>query len=479
MAIKLTLQAIKAAKPGSERYTLWDSELKGFGLRVNADGSKSYALKYLFQGRQRWRTIGKHGSPWTPDTARNEALRLLAQARNGIDPEEVKREKAVADLTVAELCDLYIEAARRGEVLTKFDEPKKASTLVTDESRILRHIKPLLGKKRVRAVTPDDIERFLHDVAAGKTALDERTGRRGRAIVEGGRGAATRTVGLLGGIFAFAVRRKLRPDNPVRGVQRFKDGRNERYLSGEEMARLGVVLASSEGAWRASEEAQAAWLATGRLGRPPTQGGEAEDPSATNAIRLLLLTGMRKSEVLGLQWRHVDAEHGYLRLPTSKTGAKGVPVGETVIEFLASLPRLAGNPFVFPGRVAGKPFVGLPKVWERLRTRAGLQDVRLHDLRHSFGAAGASSGNSLLLLGSILGHRDPKTTQRYAHLACDPVRAAADQVSGIIASALATPTPASSGATARDVVSPSVARQKRIGRQVMEPVARRRGTRSG
>ena len=161
MASKLTLQLIKAAKPRADRYTLWDSDLKGFGLRVNTDGSKSYALKYLFEGRQRWHTIGKHGSPWTPDTARTEALRLLAQARAGIDPEEARREGARADLTVTELCDLYIAAARRGEVLTKFDEPKKASTLATDESRILRHIKPLLGRKRVRSVTADDIERFL------------------------------------------------------------------------------------------------------------------------------------------------------------------------------------------------------------------------------------------------------------------------------------------------------------------------------
>lgn len=439
MAIKLTLQAIKAAKPRAERYTLWDSELKGFGLRVNADGSKSYALKYLFEGRQRWHTIGKHGSPWTPDTARNEALRLLAQARNGIDPEEAKREKARADLTVTDLCDLYIEAARRGEVLTKFDEPKKASTLVTDESRILRHIKPLLGTKRVRAVTSDDVERFLHDVAAGKTALDVKTGRRGRAIVEGGRGAATRTVGLLGGIFAFAVRRKLRPDNPVQGVQRFKDGRNERYLSAAEMTRVGAVLAESEKAWQAYEAALTAWHNAGRLGRPPKLQAGAENPSATNAIRLLLLTGMRKSEVLQLQWRQIDAEHGYLRLPTSKTGAKGVPVGDFVLAFLANLPRLTGNPYVFPGRIPDRPFIGLGKVWERVRARAGLDDVRLHDLRHSFGATSASSGNSLLLLGSILGHRDPKTTQRYAHLARDPVRAAADQVSGIIATVLDTP----------------------------------------
>ncbi|WP_375409422.1 tyrosine-type recombinase/integrase [uncultured Methylobacterium sp.] len=441
MACKLTLQTIKAAKPRAERYTLWDTDLKGFGLRVNADGSKSYALKYLFDGHQRWHTIGKHGSPWTPDTARNEALRLLAQARHGTDPEEAKRDKARADLTVTELCDLYLEAARRGEVLTKFDEPKKPSTLLTDESRILRHIKPLLGKKRVRAVTSDDIERFLHDVAAGKTALDEKTGQHGRAIVEGGRGAATRTVGLLGGIFTFAVRRKLRPDNPVQGVQRFKDRRNERYLSQPELARFGAVLAASEAAWRSYEEGMAAWTAAERTGRPPKLQAEALNPSAANALRLLLLTGMRKSEVMNLQWRQIDAEHGYLRLPTSKSGAKSVPIGETVIAFLAGLPRLAGNPYVFPGRIEGRPFAGLGRVWEQVRERAGLVDIRLHDLRHSFGATSASSGNSLLLLGSILGHRDPKTTQRYAHLARDPVRAAAEQVSGLIATLLDTPIP--------------------------------------
>lgn len=439
MASRLTLQLIKAAKPRTGRYTLWDSDLKGFGLRVNVDGSKSYALKYLFDGRQRWHTIGKHGSPWTPDTARTEALRLLTQARTGTDPEEARRESTRADLTVTELCDLYIEAARRGEVLTKFDEPKKASTLLTDESRILRHIKPLLGKKRVRAVTSDDVERFLHDVAAGKTALDEKTGPRGRAIVEGGRGAATRTVGLLGGIFTFAMRRKLRPDNPVQGVQRFKDKRNERYLSQSEMARVGAVLATSDAALALHDAAMADWTAAGRTGRPPKLQAEALNPSAANAVRLLLLTGMRKSEVMNLQWRHVDTEHGYLRLPTSKSGAKGVPVGESVLTFIKDLPRLSGNPYVFPGQIEGRPFVGLARVWKRVSARAGIENVRIHDLRHSFGATSAAAGNSLLLLGAILGHRDPKTTQRYAHLARDPVRAAADQVSGLIAAVLETP----------------------------------------
>ena len=436
MVGRLTLQIVKAAKSRESRYTLWDTELKGFGLRVNADGTKSYALKYLFRGRQRWHTIGKHGSPWTPDTARNEALRILAQARNGVDPQEAKQAQASADLTMAELCDLYLAAARAGQILTKFDEPKKASTLLTDESRIERHIKPLLGRKRVQEVTTDHIDAFLHDVAAGRTALDVKTGKRGRAIVEGGRGAATRTVGLLGGVFAFAVRKRLRSDNPVRGVQRFKDGRNERFLSGQELLRLGQTLAACDEAWGQHATDLAAWVEAGRLGKPPRTPTQAESPSATGAIRLLLLTGARKSEVLQLKWAHVDREHGYLRLPTSKTGAKAIPIGTAALTLIEAQPKFAHNPYVFTGNVAGHHFVGLSKVWERVRTRAELPDVRLHDLRHSFASVGASSGNSLPLLGAILGHRDPKTTQRYAHIARDPARAAAEHVSNLIATSL-------------------------------------------
>lgn len=437
MTGRLTLQLVKSAKPRETRYTLWDTELKGFGLRVNADGSKSYALKYLFQGRQRWHTIGKHGSPWTPDTARNEALRILAQARNGTDPQAAKQAQAASALTVADLCDLYIAAARAGQILTKFDEPKKASTILTDESRIHRHIKPLLGRRKVQDVTADDIEAFLHDVAAGKTALDVKTGPRGRAIVEGGRGAATRTVGLLGGIFAYAVRKRMRADNPVRGVQRFRDKRNERFLSGKELQSLGLVLAASDDAWHQHASELAAWEAAGRHGRQPSAPTHADNPYATGVIRLLLLTGVRKSELLQLKWVHVDREHGYLRLPASKTGAKAIPIGGAALALIDAQPRLDQNPYVFVGGVAGRHFVGLSKVWERIRHRAGLSDVRLHDLRHSFASVGASSGSSLPLLGAILGHRDPKTTQRYAHIARDPARAAADHVSDLISASLA------------------------------------------
>ncbi|MDA5192670.1 site-specific integrase [Alphaproteobacteria bacterium LMG 31809] len=411
---------------------IWDSDVKGFGLRVNADGSKTYVLKYLFRGSQRWISIGKHGSPFTPDMARTEAMKLLGQAKAGIDPAEARKDARTAGKTVAELCDDYFKAAEAGTVLTKFDVPKKASTLATDRRRIERHIKPLLGRKRVRDVTSDDIEDFLHDIAAGKTAADVKTGQQGRARVNGGKGTATRTVGLLGGIFSFAVKRRMRPDNPVQGVQRFKDNSSGRFLSNGELQTLGRTLADAEAAWENHETAVRNWETAGKNDKRPKKPGDAENPIALKALRLLILTGARKSEILTLRWAWVDAERGFLRLPDSKSGAKLVPLGSAVLELISSLPHMANNPHVFPGAKAGQYLVGLAKVWERIRAKAQLPELRLHDLRHSFASAGAAGGDSLLLIGAILGHKDPKTTKQYTHLANDPVRAASERISGRI-----------------------------------------------
>jgi integrase len=162
-----------------------------------------------------------------------------------------------------------------------------------------------------------------------------------------------------------------------------------------------------------------------------------EPPEAVLALRLLLFTGCRKNEILKLRWRDVDLERRLLLLPDSKTGAKAVPLGAPAVELLAAAPRIAGSPYVIPGKISGKHFVGLPKVWERLRSVAGLEDVRLHDLRHSFASIGAGGGLSLPILGKLLGHSQPATTARYAHLAADPVRKAVEQVSGEMAAALA------------------------------------------
>jgi integrase len=379
---------------------LWDQALKGFGVKVTPAGSKVYLVQYRLggrSGRTRRVTIGKHG-PLTPDQARREAKHILGQVANHHDVAEERRQ-AHKSISISQLCDLY---------LTEGCATKKESTLVRDRSRIERHIKPLLGRKSVKLVSQVDIGRFMQDVAAGKSARDVRTGFRGRAIVAGGKGAARECVTLLGSIFTFAVNRGLREDNPARKIKKFPARKMERFLSALELARLGETLSAAEG---------------------------RENPFAIAAIRLLLLTGARKGEIMSLRWDYVDMEGPCLRLPDSKTGAKTIPLGAAAMEVLAKLSRLESNPYVFPS-ISGGHFVGLQKVWERIRRQAGLEDVRLHDLRHSFASVAVAGGDSLYLVGKVLGHQQAATTERYAHLADDPVRAVADRTAEQIAAAM-------------------------------------------
>jgi integrase len=392
---RITKRTIDALLADGRDYVAWDGELTGFGVRVRPSGSKSFVVVYRTGGRnspQRRVTVGAVGKI-DVDVARSEARRILAGAELGQDRAgDLARSRA--EMSVAALCDLY---------LAEGCETKKPSTLATDRGRIERHIKPLLGAKRISELTRADIERFMRDVAAGKTAVDVKTKKFGRAMVEGGRGTATRTVGLLGGILSFAVLRQMRGDNPVRGVKRYQDKKGETFLSSAELAKLGQAVAQFE--------------------------SEGTSPAAIAIIRLLAFTGARKSEIASLKWSDVDLQRGYLALGDSKTGAKIIPLGAPAVEVLSGVARIEGATYIFPASSGEGHFQGVEKVWRRVRVTAGFPALRLHDLRHSFASVGLARGDALAVIGAILGHADVKTTSRYAHLADNPVRNAANEIS--------------------------------------------------
>ena len=274
------LRDVRSLQPGE---IIWDAKVPAFGARRQRSAAVSYILFYRTKdGRQRWQTIGRHGAPWTPDTAREEARRLLGEVVKGDDPAAAKREARKA-ATVLELCERYHSAAAAGRILTRRKAAKKPSTLATDKGRIERHIKPLLGNLKVSAVTRADIERFRDAVTEGETAARIKTGKHGLARVTGGRGTATRTIGLLGAIFGFGVRCGLRPDNPVRGVERHADGQRSRRLSETEYAALGQVLRTMP---------ETTW------------------PIALAATTFLARTGWRRGETLALNWPEVDLATG-------------------------------------------------------------------------------------------------------------------------------------------------------------------------
>jgi hypothetical protein len=320
---RIGLRKVEALTPGVE---LLDTAVSGFRARRQKGEAVSYSVVYRNkEGRQRRAAIGRHGAPWIPETARREALRLLGEVASGGDPAASRQAGRRAD-SVAELCDLYWRDAEAGHLLTRRRQAKKASTLATDKGRIARHIKPQLGKLKVTSVSRDDVKRFMHAVADGKTAVRTKTAKKhGLANVRGGRGTASRTMGLLGAIFAYAVEKGLRPDNPVRGVVRFADGKRERRLSNEEYAALGDALRSSRGAM---------W------------------PPAVAAVRFLALTGWRLGEALELEWAHLDLSRRTATLPDSKTGRSLRPLSRAACEVLQDLEKL--GPLAFPPR-AGPP----------------------------------------------------------------------------------------------------------------------------
>jgi integrase len=407
---KRTVDQLRPDPAGRDRF-LWDAgdgALKGFGVRVKPSGVASYIVQYRNkEGRTRRLALGRVGV-LTPEEARREAGDKLKAATRGGDP-SAERHAARTAMTVGELCDWYLKDAA-GRV--------KPSTLAMDHSRIECHVKPLLGRRTVAALTLADIERFQGDVAAGKTAKPRpEKGRAGRTT--GGRGVAGRTVGMLGTILEFARRNRVIAENPARGARRFPDEKRRRFLSLDELAALGKAMREAE-----------------------TDG---ENRTGIAAARALLLTGCRKMEILALPREWLDARASCLRLDDTKSGAQLRPIGADAAGHLDAQPKCDGCEFVFPADRGDGHFVGLPRVLDRRCARAGLAGVTVHTLRHSFAAVAAELGFSELTIAGLLGHKVPGVTARYAHVPDSALVAAADRVAARIAAAL-------NGEAAADVV---------------------------
>lgn len=408
MPRKINVQSVSAAKSGPKEYFLWDTEIKGFGLKVTPKGIKSYVLQYRSgTGRSapsRRFTIGKHGSPWTPETARREAFRLLGEVKDGGDP-AAERIKARKGLTVAELAERFLD---------EHVKPKTRPSTATRYGALIRKtILPALGRRKLVDVTRADVSDLHH---------------KRRHVPRD----ANHTLAVLSKMFNLAERWGLRQDgtNPARNVERYPEKHRERFLSEQELAQLGNALAKGE--------------EKGVLTLPAKQGRPKRTVSvntiAITAIRLLILTGARKSEVLGLQWAWVDLDARTARLPESKTGKKTIYLNAPACALLSSIPVLEGVAHVFPGSREGHPFNSIEVTWRAVREHAGLDDVRLHDLRHTHASFGVAGGLSLSIIGGLLGHTVPATTARYAHLSANPLQAASEMIGLRISEAMREPT---------------------------------------
>lgn len=412
----LTKRMVEALKPAAATRDVYDASLRGFSVRVHPSGRRVYRFKYVFAGRQRAVTIGEHGAPWTTETARTRAQILRGQVANRVDPLAVTTAADGArPLKLRDLIERYLE---EGPIALP---NKRPSSWTHDASRLRRHIIPLLGDKPARSLRRADVETAQRDIAAGATAADIKTGSRGRALVRGGPVVARGAVVSLSACLAWAISRDLVATNPAAKVEKFAAVKRERFLTEAETARLLDALAS-------------------------LQAAKVLPRVFADALLLLLFTGARKSEITALTWDEVDEERALVRLgqSRSKTGAKQIVLSEPAMQLIAQRPR--GSRYVFPSPVdTNKPIVGVQKVWSRVRAAAAIDDVRVHDLRHSFASYAAAGGASLLMIAKALGHAHIATSQRYTHLTDSSAREVADSVGArIIGAPLRAQSPVSS-----------------------------------
>jgi integrase len=399
---KLTKLVVDAATPRDKQFTIWCSDLKGFGVFVHPSGTRTYFVDYRnTQNARRRMTIGRHGTI-TAEQARKLAIATLGDALKGEDPaeERITRRRSI---TVRELCEKYLFDAEKGLILGKGNRPKKSSTLYTDRGRIDRHIVPLIGSKLVIDLSKADINRFLRDVACGKTAKVEKTTKlRGKSVVRGGTGTAARTTGLLGGILTYAVSDGIIDSNPVEGIKKPADNRRQRRLSPVEYGILGHALAAAQ------------------------KNGETKQ--VVDGVWMLALSGCRLGEIVNLKWSDVDVAGSALRLSDSKEGASVRPAGHPLLEHIEKITKEDNSRMVLTQVRSGEVFGGMPKGWIRIAKRAGFSDVTLHTLRHSFASVAGDLGYTEPTIAAMLGHAAGSVTSRYIHHLDTVLIAAADKV---------------------------------------------------
>jgi len=405
----ITKRRVDALKAADREYFVWDRDLKGFGLRVQPTGEKSYVVKYRAgSGRNaptRRVTLGPVGK-LTPDEARRLGKATLGSVAHGLDPAALKAAERRA-ATLKELADLF---------LSEHVEAKRKPATASHYRDILQRIVlPELGTRQGEKVTTADLAR-LH------VRMKQRPYQ------------ANRMLAVVGSLYAFAGKRKLVPAgfNPARGIDKYPEKGRERFLTGDELGRLGDAI-------REAETVGLPWVVD--VTKPTAKHAPKEanrrtviDPFAVAAIRLLILTGARLREILKLEWQHVDLERGLLLLPDSKTGAKSIILNAPALAVLVGL-KHAGT-HVIAGQSAGtkdeKPRADLNRPWRSIAKRAGLASLRIHDLRHTHASFGASAGDlGLPIIGKLLGHARASTTQKYAHLDTDPLRRASDHIGAL------------------------------------------------
>lgn len=388
---RLTKRTVEGLGIGDRDYLAWDGEMRGFGVRVYPSGKKTYLVQYRNGRRTRRLTIGQHGV-LTAEEARKLARQFLGDVARGGDPSNDKQKKLRAP-TIAGLCDRFLE-----EYVAEHCKPTTAKDY---HSIIRRFIRPQLGPLAITEVTRADVVSFHHGLRATPYQ-------------------ANRAASMLSKLFNLAEDWGLRQagSNPARRIKKFREEEKKRYLSDEEQVRLGNVLAEC-----------------------------LEDGSETiytvSAFLLLMFTGCRLNEILTLKWDFVTLHH--LELPDSKTGRRRIPLPREAHDILESLPRKPGNPYVILGESEDGPLVNLQKPWQRIRHLAGIEGVRIHDLRHTYASVAMKNGIDPFTLKEILGHKNLTTTLRYAHLADDAVQRAAGSVASRIASAVQRRTPPQPG----------------------------------